>query len=132
MNVLWLDDDTVHETTVVDGVHVTKVQNCEQAEKQLKQSLPDWVLVDFIVPQENWGNGLLYRVPGLKFIDEVHSQYKDKVRVAAYGRGVLPLWRQIAQRNGAQHVFEKKVISFKGVIGELRALKETTNVVGSK
>jgi hypothetical protein len=124
MKVLWLDDDTAAETVVMDDVQITKVQNCEQASQQLQASLPDWVLVDFIVPQENWGEGLLYRVPGLKFIDVVCNQYKERIRVAAYGRGVSPNWREVAHKNGAERVYEKRTIAFHDVIQELRSLKE--------
>jgi hypothetical protein len=125
MNVLWLDDDTVPEVINVDGIRITKVQSCEQAALCLEEALPDWVLVDFIVPQESWGNGLLYRVPGLRFITDVTSRYKDKVRVAAYGRGVLPSWRKVARDNGAEQVFEKREIAFHDVLRELRSARES-------
>jgi len=125
MRVLWLDDDTIPETVNIDGMQITKVQSCEQAAERLQHFLPDWLLVDFIVPQEKWGNGLLYRVPGLRFIGEVKSLYDKNIRVAAYGRGVPAAWRKVARDNGAEQVFEKRAIAFHDVLTELRALKET-------
>lgn len=124
MQVLWLDDDTESGTINVDGVRVTKVQNCQQADESLRASLPDWILVDFIVPQKSWGDGVIYRVPGLKFIESVHSRYQGQVRVAAYGRGVLPSWRAVAEQRGAEEVFEKRHVAFTDVIQKLRSLKE--------
>ena len=124
MEILWLDDDTASETVTIDGVRITKVQNCQQADDRLKVSLPDWLLVDFIVPQKSWGDGVVYRVPGLKFIESVHTRYKGEVRLAAYGRGVVPSWRAVAQERGAEEVFEKRQTAFTDVIRKLKALKE--------
>lgn len=108
----------------MENVYVTKVQSCQQAAERLLIDLPDWILVDFIVPQKMWGDGLLYRVPGLKFIETVNSEYKGKVRIAAYGRGVSQQWKTVAETNGAMHVFEKRGIAFTDVLRRLKAGQE--------
>lgn len=84
MNILWLDDDAPSTPFNIGRVSIRTAGSCKEAAEMLSgDELPDWIIVDLIVPQGGWGK-VNSKLPGLDFIKFVSSQYREKIQIAAF------------------------------------------------
>src|SRR5439155_26941137 len=91
LRLLWLDDDTPAVQKTFNGVDVRCVQTCADAERHLRTSahLPDYVVVDLVVPQAGWRADEFLRMPGLQFTRDVTTRYKGgKPKVVVFSVAV--------------------------------------------
>ncbi len=130
MHILWVDDDSPPNPKSLGNIRVASVQTCAQAERWLSSSeiLPDWILVDPIIPQDGWGEGLI-PIPGLAYVSHLHERYGDKVGLAVYGLALTERKREAALRAGASAVFEKTKYSLIDVIQSLKTLRGEISTV---
>lgn len=121
LDVLWLDDDSPRKIEDQDGVRIQTVQSCAQAEAWLKsrKELPQWIVVDLIVPQGDWGDEY-YAIPGLKYIEHLKEKYNDTVGVVAFSIAMTPEIRREIQKAGAQDAFAKPTVSWNDLVANLR------------
>ncbi len=121
MKILWLDDDAPPMPRFVGDLKVISALSCAEAAEILAKEdlLPEWVVVDLIVPQSGWGDEI-YRLPGLKFLEYVRHAYPEKVRVVVYSHVMNHIIKDQALVAGAWKVFQKSSMSLLEVLHELR------------
>src|SRR6476661_2375081 len=134
MKIIWLDDDAPLGPHFVGDLQVISVLTCAKAAEILAKEdpLPEWIVVDLIVPQDGWGDGI-YRLPGLKFLEYVSQVYSGKVRAAVYSHVMDDRIKNQALKAGAWKVFQKTSMSLLGVLHELReeAARQASSVSNS-
>jgi len=121
IEVLWLDDDSPKSIKAIDGVRVVTAQTCEQAEALLSsgKAKPDWIVVDLIVPQGNWGKPFR-RIPGLHYIKHLRNEYGNRFRILALSIVMTPEMKQMSIEAGAVDAYAKDSTSWVGLIRDLR------------
>lgn len=128
MKILWLDDDAPRKPFTVGLTRIMTASTCAEAEKILKRGkLPEWIIIDLIVPQGDWGNRY-FAIPGLEFLSRVAAEYKEKIQIAAYSIAINPETRRKLEVAGASKIYAKTETSFMGVINELRELEATMSL----
>ena len=119
MKILWLDDDAL-ESFNIGPLSIQTAKTCKEAAEYLSQdALPDWIIIDILVPQGGWGEALT-EFPGLEFIKFVSSQYREKIRIAAYSIIMSDGMVEKLKAAGAAKCYAKSSKSFMSVIEDLR------------
>jgi hypothetical protein len=120
MKILWLDDDAPAHSFNIGPVSIRTAGTCAEAsEILLSGEIPEWIIVDLIVPQGNWGNSEL-KLPGLAFIEFISKEYKDKIQLAVFSIVMPPGMERRLQTAGAAKCYAKSNTSLIRVIEDLR------------
>jgi CheY-like chemotaxis protein len=120
MNILWLDDDAPSTPFNIGRVSIQTAGSCKEAAEMLSgDALPDWVIVDLIVPQGGWEKGGS-EFPGLDFIKFVSSQYHEQIQIAAFSIVMPPEMASQIHAVGAAKCYAKSSHSLTSIIEDLR------------
>jgi CheY-like chemotaxis protein len=132
LRLLWIDDDTPKlsnaEIEGVEGVEVTSVQTCAEAERYLKRSpLPDYVVVDLVLPQGGWRGDRFFEMPGIPLTRQITAPSEDNPKppkVVVFSIALTEDVENRARRAGAETVYDKMSISFPQLVNDMKRSSE--------
>jgi DNA-binding NarL/FixJ family response regulator len=123
LKLLWLDDDAPAVRREVNGVDVTCVQTCADADRVLRDPTqrPDVVIVDLVVPQAGWHASEFLKLPGINFTKYVSEQYSEGPKVVVFSIAVSDATAAAARKAGALQVYDKLRTSFTEVLDDVKS-----------
>ena len=118
-NLLWIDDDTPKITFDVEGVEVTCVQTCADAERQFEKMMPDYVVVDLVLPQAGWRKHRFFEMPGIPLARQFETKYEKKPKIVVFA---MALSEEAAAQVNKSHwrVYDKMTTPFPDVVMDLK------------
>jgi CheY-like chemotaxis protein len=124
LKILWIDDDSPKAPEQSEGFTVYTAKSCSDALDLVASgpSLPDWVVVDLILPQGKWGDSYVM-MPGLELIKHFNERYQSKVKLLAFSVVMTDVVRAMALEAGAQEAFAKTSKSWSQILETIRSLQ---------
>ena len=132
LRLLWVDDDTPRLSGArvdgVEGVEVTSAQTCADAERHLKRApLPDYVVVDLVLPQGGWRGDRFFEMPGIPLTRQITTPTEDRPKppkVVVFSIALTEEAEERARQAGATKVYDKMTTSFPQLVSELKSWTE--------
>lgn len=132
LRLLWVDDDTPKLRNAripgIEGVEVTSVQTCAEAERHLNRApLPDYVVMDLVLPQAGWRRDRFFEMPGIPLTRQITTPslvIPVPPKVVVFSIALTPEAEDRALGAGAAKVYDKMTTSFPQLVNDLKRSPE--------
>jgi CheY-like chemotaxis protein len=126
LKVVWVDDDSPALVRPREGFKVYTSKSCRAAIDLIESGVDilDWVVVDLILPQGNWGATYVV-FPGLALLKYLREKYQSRIGLMAFSVVMTDPIREMALEAGAQEALAKTAHSWQQVLSSIEGLSRT-------